>query len=189
MRYKQKVQSRKFKVETERRYCKVGLKSSGVATLLILTFSLSIASAQESINATGSIASGIGGSASYSVGQIACQTNTGTNGSVAQGVQQPYEILVVAAIEETKSITLSLTASPNPVNDYLQLKIDAPTMFESHSMLFQLYDINGKLIQSNIIASGVTQSAIDMQNLKPATYFLKVIRENKEVKTFKIIKN
>jgi len=28
-----------------------------------------------------------------------------------------------------------------------------------------------------------------MSNLVPATYFVKVIQENKEVKTFKVIKN
>jgi hypothetical protein len=39
----------------------------------------------------GGEATGSGGSVSYSVGQVVYTTNTGINGSVAQGVQQPYE--------------------------------------------------------------------------------------------------
>lgn len=35
----------------------------------------------------------------------------------------------------------------------------------------------------------VNQTSIVMSNLEPATYIMKVIQENKEVKTFKIIKN
>jgi len=35
----------------------------------------------------------------------------------------------------------------------------------------------------------VNQTSIVMSNLEPATYIMKVIQGNKEVKTFKIIKN
>jgi hypothetical protein len=52
---------------------------------------------------------------------------------------------------------------------------------------FHLFDINGKLLQSGEIIS--TQTSISMNTLAPATYFVKVMQEGKEVKTFKIIKN
>lgn len=126
---------------------------------------------------------GSGGSASYSVGQVAYQTHTGTNGSVAQGVQQAYEIKDVTAIEEAKGINLSISAYPNPANDYLTLSI---TEFELSNLSYQLYDINGKLLQSEKIMGNPT--SIVMSNLVPATYFLKVIQGNREVKTFQIIK-
>jgi hypothetical protein len=51
--------------------------------------------AQENVNASGSNASGSGGSASYSVGQVFYQIHSGSNGSVVEGVQQPYEISVI----------------------------------------------------------------------------------------------
>ena len=60
--------------------------------------------AQEAITTSGGDASGSGGSVSYSVGQILYSTNTGANGSVAHGVQQPFEISVVIGIEEASSI-------------------------------------------------------------------------------------
>jgi hypothetical protein len=140
--------------------------------------------AQESINATGGDASGSGGSASYSVGQVVYTTNTGTNGSVAQGVQQPYEIWVVTAIEEAKGINLLVTVYPNPATDYLTLRIDE---LDISNLSYQLYDIQGKLLRNEKITSN--QTSIAMSNLMPATYFVKVVQGNKEIKTFRIIKN
>jgi len=155
-----------------------------LSAVLLLGLGLTGLQAQESVNATGGNASGSGGSASYSVGQVVYTTNTGTSGSVAQGVQQAFEISVVTAIEEAKGINLSVTAYPNPTTDYLTLRIDE---FEISNLSFQLYDMSGKLLQSEKITGN--QTSIVMSNLVPANYFVKVIQGNKEVKTFKIIKN
>ena len=155
-----------------------------LSTVLLLGLGLTGVQAQTSVNATGGDASGSGGSASYSVGQVVYTTHTGTSGSVAEGVQQPYEISVVTGLEEAQSINLSVTAYPNPTTDYLTLRIDE---FEISNLSFQLYDMNGKLLQNEKITGN--QTSIVMSNLLPATYFVKVIRGNKEVKTFKIIKN
>jgi hypothetical protein len=158
------------------------LKSAVV--LLAFSFYFSNVSAQESINTTGGNASGSGGSASYSVGQVTYKTHTGTNSSVAEGVQQPFEISVVTAIEDAEGINLSVSAYPNPANDYLILEV---VNFLISPFTFHLFDINGKLLQSGEIIS--TQTSISMNTLAPATYFVKVMQEGKEVKTFKIIKN
>ena len=155
-----------------------------LSALLFLGLGLTGLQAQTSVNATGGNASGSGGSASYSVGQVVYTTHTGTSGSVAEGVQQPYEISVVTGLEEAQSINLSVTAYPNPTTDYLTLRIDE---FEISNLSFQLYDMNGKLLQNAKITGN--QTSIAMGNLVPANYFVKVIQGNKEVKTFKIIKN
>jgi hypothetical protein len=174
MRHKHK----ELKVESKK------LKSLGVATLLTLTFSLSTVSAQTSVNAIGGDASGSGGSASYSVGQVVYTTNTGTNGSVAQGVQQPYEISVVTGLEEAKGINLSVMAYPNPTTDYLQLKVESEKLKD---LSFQLYDMNGKLLQNEKLTG--TETQINMSNYVPSTYFIRVINGNQSIKEFKIIKN
>jgi len=135
----------------------------------------------EAIPASGGNASGSGGTVSYSVGQVVYTTNTGTNGSVAQGIQQAYEISVITAVEEAKDISLS--AYPNPTTDYLTLEVND---FQRSSLRFQLYDMNGKLLQSEKITNH--QTTIFMGDLATATYLVKVIRNKKEVKTFKIIK-
>ena len=155
-----------------------------LSALLFLGLGLTGLQAQTSVNATGGNASGSGGSASYSVGQLAYTTNTGTNGSVSEGVQQPFEISVVTGIEEAKGINLSVSAYPNPTTDYLTLEVKDVELLNLH---FQMYDMNGKLLQNEKITGN--QTSIAMGNLVPANYFVKVIQGNKEVKTFKIIKN
>jgi len=151
------------------------------ATLLVIGFTTT--QAQQETTATGGNASGSGGTVAYSVGQIVYTTNTGTNGSVAQGVQQPYEISIVLEIKEHQ-ISLVMQVYPNPTTDYLTLNVGN---FELSTLNYQLFDITGKLIESKKISS--TIETIRMDNLSSATYLLKVVNNNKEVKTFKIIKN
>jgi len=160
-----------------------------LSAVLLLGLGLTGLQAQESINATGGDASNSGGSASYSVGQVVYTTNTGTNGSVAQGVQQPYEISVVSGLEEATSISLSVSAYPNPTTDYLTLTIaeDVQTSHDLSLLQYQLYDISGRLLQSEKITGN--QVRIAMDNLVPSTYFVKVIQGDKKIKSFKIIKN
>jgi hypothetical protein len=155
-----------------------------LSAVLLLGLGLTGLQAQTSVNATSGNASGSGGSVSYSIGQVVYTTNTGTSGSVAQGVQQSYEISVVTAIEEAKGINLSVSAYPNPATDYLILEVKD---FELSTLHFHLYDMSGKLLQTQKITG--SQTNIVMSNLVPATYFVKVIQGNKEVKTFKIVKN
>ena len=157
-----------------------------LSAVLLLGLGLTGLQAQTNVNATGGNASGNGGSVSYSVGQVVYTTHKGSNGSVAQGVQQPYEISV-AGIDEANGISLKVTAYPNPTTDYLTLEIDASTSLSIQSMSYQLYDIQGKVLQNQKITG--YRTSIDMNNLVPSTYFVKVIQENKAVKTFKVIKN
>jgi len=151
-------------------------------SILLLGFGLT-AQAQQATTATGGNASGSGGTVAYSVGQIVYTTNTGTTGSVAQGVQQPYEISTVVGIEDN-SINLALTAFPNPTTNNLTLSVGQADLSKLN---FQLYDMVGKLIESRKIASST--ETIGMETLPNATYFLKVMNNSAEVKTFKIIKN
>jgi hypothetical protein len=165
------------------------------STILLLGLGFTGLRAQESLNATGAVASGGGGTANYSVGQVVYTTNTGTNGSVAQGVQQTYEISVVTAIDQAKDIHLSASVYPNPTTDYLILSVPD---FDTSKLTYQLYDGNGILLQSKNITSANTNIA--MSNLLPAVYFVKITlvetmrassnnaSSNKELKSFKIIK-
>jgi len=157
-------------------------------TMLLLSLGFIRLNAQEAIPATGGEASGSGGTVSYTVGQVACITNTTNNITITQGVQQPYVISVVEGIDKTNDIELIYSAYPNPVTDFLILKIEGDIQ---NQYIANLYDISGKLIE-NIKIEG-NETTISMKNLIPSTYFLKVIQAKdvsspKEIKTFKIIK-
>lgn len=164
-------------------------KKLKLSVFLLLGLGITGLQAQEAIPASGGNASGSSGSVSYSVGQVVYQTHTGTNGSVAEGVQQPYEISVVTGLEEAKGINLTVSAYPNPTTDFLTLKVEN---YKTENLSYQLYDISGKLLENKKIESNET--SISMTNLVSATYFLKVVKmqgiaSQKAVKTFKIIKN
>jgi hypothetical protein len=158
-------------------------KKVKLSALLLLGIGLTGIQAQEIISGTGGNASGSGGSVSYTFGQIFYTTNTGTNGFVLQGVQQPFEISSITAVEETNAISLYCTAFPNPTSGSLILKVDS---YNKENLWYKLYDTNGRLLENKKIKSNET--SIGMTNLASATYFLKVIDNNKEIKTFKIIK-
>jgi hypothetical protein len=149
--------------------------------LLLICFGLTRLNAP---TASGGDASGSGGSASYSIGQVFYTSGTGSGGSVAQGVQQSYEISIVDGIEEAKDITLLCMAYPNPTTDFIILKVEK---YDSKDLSFQLYNINGKLLVNKKI--GANETSIDMSNFVDAIYFLKICDSNNEVKIFKIIKN
>jgi len=159
-------------------------KKTLLFTLLSLVFGLTVTNAQQSANASGGKASGSGGTVSYSVGEIAYTTATGSNGSVAQGVQQPFEISVVLGLEEAENISLNLIAYPNPATDRLTLKLDN---YENNNLSFQLFDLTGKLLHNEKIKSNET--IINMLDYQFGIYFLKVYSTEKEIKTFKILKN
>ncbi|MCW4470043.1 T9SS type A sorting domain-containing protein [Flavobacterium sp. MFBS3-15] len=139
--------------------------------------------AQDSANASGGDASGSGGSAAYSIGQVVYTTHTGNNGSVAQGVQQPYEISVVLSIKHPAEIHLIMKAYPNPTTDVLILSIKGAT---TEDLSYQLYDMAGRLIENQRITDPEMQ--IQMGSLNDAVYHLKVVNSSQEIKTFKIIK-
>ena len=140
--------------------------------------------AQSTIPASGGNASATGGTVSYTVGQTFYSTNSGTNGKVHPGVQQPYEISVVTGIEDASGISLEMLIYPNPAKDFINLIIEN---FEIDNLSYQLYDINGSILKKDKVVDNET--SISMQDLKPSTYFIKVIQGNKDIKTFKIIKN
>ena len=153
------------------------------SAVLLLGLGLTGLQAQENLNATGGDANGSGGSTSYSIGQMVYTTNTGDNGSVAQGVQQAFEISVLG-VEDLDETNPSATVYPNPTTDYLTLEVKE---LDYEALNFQLFDIQGRLLQTQKITNN--QTHIVMSTLPAAIYFIKVSQGNKALKTFKIIKN
>lgn len=158
------------------------VKKTGLITICIL-FGISFLSAQESINASGGVATGSGGSVSYSVGQLTYNTYTGSNGTITQGVQQSFEISETLSVDNT-AILLEASIFPNPTTDYLNLRLKDTNVSE---LSFQIIDITGKLITTEKLVTSNT--IIQMDYLPATTYFMTVFRNQKTIKTFKIIKN
>jgi len=141
-------------------------------------------SGQSAISARGGTATGSGGTVTYTVGQVAYSTFTGSSGSVAQGVQQPWEISTVTAIEKTEGITLEMSVYPNPTGGVLKLTIKD---FNDKNLRFRLYDMSGILLQDKPIESEETE--IFLEGYSSTMYFLRIVNNKQEIKVFKIVKN
>ena len=150
--------------------------------LLVCTAASGI-QAQTAITTAGGNNSGGGGTVSYTIGQIVCTTISSVNYSVAQGVQQPYEISVITSIEKTRDISLDIIVYPNPATDIIKLKTDD---YETTHLRYRLYDINGRLLLTGKVDDDETSIAIG--HLIPAAYILRVTEKNISIKSFSIIK-
>ncbi len=148
----------------------------------LFSFSMKAQTSHQVLSASGGDATGSGGSVAYSVGQIVYTTSTGTTGSVAQGVEQAYEIYSVGIKETTLNISLSVF--PNPTSDFLTLKVED---YNNEALSYNLIDEQGKLILSAQITNQETQVA--MSTLARGSYFINIVQANKKIQTFKIIKN
>jgi hypothetical protein len=132
---------------------------------------------QEALPVSGGEAAGSGGSGSYTVGQVFYTTYTGTTGFISQGGQQPFELQTLS------NLALTAVTYPNPMSDYVILKITDSAL---DNLSYTLFDVTGKAISNGNITNGDTQIA--MQQLAIGIYILKVKRHKQELKTFKIIK-
>lgn len=162
----------------------MGYKYLKLISILIIGLYLTTVNGQDVISTSGGDAIGSGGSVSYSVSQLVYTTNTGANGSLAQGVQQPYEISPAIGFEEIKGVTLKYRVYPNPTMNSLQLFVE-DSAFENLS--FALFNLNGKLLDTKKISSTIT--TIKLDEFVPSVFLLRVSGDSKEIMTFKIIKN
>lgn len=152
-------------------------------SLILIAFTITSIQAQQTTASAGGDASGIGGTGSYSIGQVIYTTNASPTGSVAQGVQHAFEIFTVS-INETE-LNISLTAFPNPTTENLTLQISD---YNNEKLSYQLLDMQGKQISKGQVTTQQTQ--INMSGLPSASYFIFVEnQENKKIQSFKIIKN
>ena len=147
---------------------------------LILMLAAMNVSGQSNIVASGGNAAGSAGSASYSIGQIDFNTVKGTENYLVEGVQQPYEIipLFTEAIPE-----IAIKVYPNPATASLNIEF---VNTDTEGSSFRISDLNGRLLQEGVIDSRI--KTIDVANLPAAAYILSIQKENKLLKSFKIIK-
>ena len=153
--------------------------------LIFSLFALGVmgAKAQNASVASGGDATGAGGSVAYSVGQVVYTYQSGSNGSVNQGVQQPYELLSVG-VSTHSEINLIMSVYPNPSVSLVNLNVGVDT---PKNLSLQLFDLQGKLLFTQQIVN--KETAIKMEDYNAGSYFLMVSNSNEELKIFLIIKN
>lgn len=143
----------------------------------------SVSQAQEAVLSTSNNAGGSNGSVSYSVGQTAYLSQSGANGFIIEGVQQPYEIQFMPGVEEMKDNAIECLVFPNPTTREVTLKIEP---WSRKKFRYRLSGIRGELILENPVET--SQQVIPMETLSSGTYFLTLLEKETTLKTYKIIK-
>ena len=150
-------------------------------SMLLFCLSMNL-NAQSNTVAAGGVATGSGGAAFSSIGQIYYSSLQGSGWTITQGVQQVHEDLATSVFET--NIKLSASVYPNPTNEFLILTVENPN---ADYVTYQLYDLQGKLLINGIMESNET--TISLKDIHSELCVLKVSRNNIQVKEFKIIKN
>lgn len=158
-----------------------------IINLILLLFATSVTLAQNTVTTSGGNAEGIGGSATYTVGQIVYQYNSAIGGdNLSEGVQQAYEVSEILGIPT--NIRLDISVFPNPAADYINLKFIDNTFYSRwpDGLTIEIMDIRGKLI--NRLKTRKATTRIDIKNLDEAAYFMNILSKRSIIKTFKFIK-
>jgi hypothetical protein len=150
--------------------------------LSVVGFNIPRLHAQASIQAAGGEASGPGGSASYTLGQVVQLTATGPGGTGTAGVQQPLEIFLLSTTR--KSPLLDCSVYPNPTSTAITLDVNATA---AQYLTWRLTDMSGRQLLGQPVAAA--QTTIPLATLSAGAYLLVVVTSAQEEKTFKIIKH
>lgn len=149
-----------------------------IYTIPILLFTASFGFAQSNTVATGGDATGSGGSASFTVGQIDYNNVDATVFNSNEGVQQPYEFYGLTGIEEMNLVT---QVYPNPTTGKVQIISD------EKGLSYQIHDDTGKIVHKGSINENAT--IIDFSPFASGTYLLEIGKDSNNIQKIKIIKN
>jgi hypothetical protein len=148
---------------------------------LLLSFMciLVFAQQQEVISAQGKSYENGTGSISFTVGEFMNNTFSSPDFILTQGFHQS-KIVIVDNLPVLQ-LDIEILAYPNPAKEYVILEIEKYQNFS-----YVLIDMTGKIIDRNEVVS--RQTEINFSKLEPSLYVLKVLRNEEDVRSFKITK-
>jgi hypothetical protein len=150
-------------------------------TIITLLFSYATIYAQQISSSAAIITSSSTGNMSAVVGQVT-YTSYSSSASISMGVLQVYTknpVLYKPATIKTPIVT----AWPNPVKDYLFIKIEDNANFQ---ISYQIHSLYGQLIQHVKIYTN--SFSVNMQNFKSGIYIVSIQSGYQNHSSFKIIK-
>ena len=120
---------------------------------------------------------------SYSIGQCFFTSVTQEGIYISSGLQHPTMQIIIGTDIEEEGLNPEALVYPNPVNEWLKIKLDAPPL---KNMSYALIDMSGRIVQRKKIVA--TESIIQMAGLPQGTYILNIFSEDHIIRTFKLIK-
>lgn len=136
---------------------------------------------QEVLSSCGGSAHSSTGTISYTLGELVISTGTGSTRTITQGFHQSRT--TITATLETAGSTFSIIAFPNPTSGIITLK---PTGELPNNLEYKVIDAEGIIRMNGKLTDG--QTGIFLDQLSAAVYFIKIVRNGKDIKTFRVVK-
>ena len=138
------------------------------------------------VSSNGNFSSASWGSLSSTVGEAAIVTLQSTGNFLTQGFQQPQTLSV--GVYSPKNSNDVVTVFPNPAINFTLIDVISES---SGTANFQLFDIQGKIIQNgsfDVIGGAQNQHRVLLNNLASGMYLISVTSPSATTKNFKIQK-
>jgi len=114
------------------------------------------------------------GSMTWTVGEVVINTIQSPDNHLTQGFNQTRINFI--GIEEYNN-RINVSVFPNPTTDFININASKKTTL-------RIYDISQKLVK---VVSVEKQDKVDLSNISSGTYLLVFSKNNKKLKTIKII--
>lgn len=119
-----------------------------------------------------------GPSLNWTIGEGITELRFDTKASISGEFQQS-----IITSGQSLSVSVSgITIYPNPASEFIVLEAE-----DYKNLSYSLYDSKARVLRNNKISDKITE--IKLNDLLPGNYFLKIIKSDKELKTFKLIKS
>ena len=152
-----------------------------IIALLLLFFQTS---AQSAFVTVGGEATGEGGTASFSVGQVVYTSTEDNQYTISEGIQQAYTIKDITPDAIKNLVNIELVAYPNPTSDVLHLSVKDAAI---DKLSYSISDVKGRLQETGTILGA--ESTLQFSQYLAGVYFVEVKKDGKLVKRFEILKN
>ncbi len=143
---------------------------------------LSQTASPELISSAGDYFNNLSYQLEWSLGE--CVTSTLGSGpyTIAQGFHQ-HSYNIETFIDNLSGSEISISVYPNPATDRVSIRLIPAT---PEHLKYILFDINGKILLNEEIVNVPGQ--LNFSSYNNGVYFLNIKRENRLIKSFKIIK-
>ncbi len=150
-----------------------------IKLLFLFFIQVLLLNAQEVISSYGLSSSNANGSIDATLGEVVISTQNDGTIQLTQGFHQTK--LAVLAVDNLDS-NFKISIYPNPSSNVFYLDLVDPT-----DIHYKIFSINGRLLLENDLKFSSNQ--INLDQIKNGIYFLGIYKNNKPIKTYKIIKN
>ena len=135
------------------------------------------------IGSSGTFATSLSGSMSWTVGEVMTETYSPTNNFFTQGFHQPFPLLATII---TNPVVPNIVVYPNPITDNLIIDLSN----QKGNFNIEIFDMQGKLLRTETFSSGNTLINISFHEFANGTYLLNIINFNTNIfSSYKINKS